>query len=124
MSREINFRAYGHLVGQEYRMFHNIYEFDLYHGTLMPKWEGELICDHTLIQFTGLFDKNDTPIYEGDILSEPVSPVGGPDGGYRYKSRVIEWKGAGKGYGLFAPEAASIVIGNIHSNPELLESTK
>ena len=77
-----------------------------------------------LMQYTGLKDKNDTPIYEGDILNEPVSPVGGPDGGYRYKSRVIEWDGAGKGYGLFAPEAASIVIGNIHENPELLESTK
>ena len=89
-------------------------------GVSISGWANDVVLE----QYTGRCDKNGVEIYEGDILNEPVSSVGGPDGGYRYKSRVIEWDGAGKGYGLFAPEAASIVIGNIHSNPELLESTK
>ncbi len=72
-------------------------------------------------EFTGLTDKNGKDVYEGDILREPVSPVGGADGGYLYKNRAIKWDGAGGGYNLFAPQAASEVIGNIHENPELLD---
>lgn len=81
-----------------------------------------MLLEHVeLMQFTGLKDKNGVEIFEGDILNEPVSPVGGKDGGYRYNAREIKWEGAGSGYLLYAPYAASEVIGNIHQNPELLK---
>ena len=73
-----------------------------------------IVKHHTLEQYTGLKDCNGVKIFEGDIISEPVSPVGGVDGGYLYKQREIKWLGAGQGYALHAPGAASKVIGNIH----------
>lgn len=72
-------------------------------------------------QYTGIKDKNGVEIYEGDIISEPVSSVSGKDRGYLYKNRVVEWLGADSGYGLFNTHVCSEVIGNIHDNPELLE---
>ena len=82
------------------------------------KWLGK--ADFELMQYTGTTDERGVEIYEGDIIREAVSPVGGKDGGYLFKSRIVEWLGAESGYHIFHCE----VIGNIHQNPELLETSK
>ena len=120
MSRVIKFRAWN----EELKKFVCWYQ----QGLSMVGDTGEIYLSGSMNvtsrfgiqQFTGLQDKRGVDIYEGDILSEPASPVGGPDGGYLYKNKVIEWEGAGSGYALFAPHAASKVIGNIYENPELI----
>ena len=120
MIREIKFRGVHPQTGE----LMDVCAIDWMHDEVYFKQGTDVayaIEDCKLIQYTGLKDKNGVEIYEGDIISEPISPVGGKDGGYLYEARAIEWLGAGRGYSLFAPYAASEVIGNIHKNPELLK---
>ena len=96
-------------------------------------------CDETYLrrcvgrfeQFTGLHDKNDKEIYEGDILKE-IAPRGyiyrvfGVAGGFvinafqdeitmlRFAEPIANMQTAG-----YIQEQCEI-IGNIHENPELL----
>jgi hypothetical protein len=126
--REIKFRGkdrtkYGNWLYGSYVMVDQCTE-DPYPAIIEPRGFGhKKIIPETLGQYTGMKDCNGVEIYEGDLLSEPISPVGGKDGGYLYKTRVIEWLGAQSGYKLHGPQAASKVIGNIHENPELLEAS-
>lgn len=88
------------------------------------------VDQETIGQFTGLFDKHNTEIYEGDILKGIVTE-NTADGD---RSRTIIGKvefGDGSyiveiwnlGWFVFAAEDVE-VIGNIHDNPELLEGGK
>lgn len=89
-----------------------------------------------LEQFTGLFDKNGKEIYEGDVIEDIVPEycygagkkargiiLGGT---WAFRIEPINYKGLlscmgdRQTYsGPYVPE--SIVIGNIHVNPELLK---
>lgn len=87
----------------------------------------------TLMQFTGLLDKNGKEIYEGDILSGPIyhnlelqgsriakvefGVISDSDGWMH--GETTGWV-AGKD-SLLDVAKASGIIGNIHENPELLK---
>lgn len=71
--------------------------------------------DYKLMQYTGVNDKNETPIYEGDIINYGAyspSVVGFEDG--------IFWARLGQ-YPINVVYLGVEVLGNIYENPELLE---
>ena len=66
-------------------------------------------------QYTGLKDRHDKAIYEGDILKSPI--VG--------RSVPVKWWGVSAGFNLAWIRDHDIeIIGNIYENPELLGEEK
>lgn len=77
----------------------------------------------TLNQCTGLKDKNDKLIYEGDIVK--IFHVSGTMQG-KYFFDVVGWNDLRcrfdtENYGIINDDDVYEVIGNIYENPELLE---
>ncbi len=126
MNREIKFRAW---VGKMVMVnsFYLIYEPDgiYYHilvddnSTIFPS-EYILKKDEPLMQFTGLYDRNKKPIYEGDILqtSHGRGKIEFDNGLFSLHSI---WK-TGHVY-ISPPFNEYEIIGNIYKNPELLNAT-
>lgn len=133
MNREIKFRAW-----DDKAMVENYAETGPYGELYTKKFHSSSYSDKgvpnlTLMQYTGLKDKNGKEIYEGDIVSYR---------GYRGVVKISPLKGAH--ISSYHPECASFedgkeykledgmrgertgcpvgVIGNIYENPELLET--
>jgi hypothetical protein len=110
--REIKFRAWN---GERY-------VFGPRKGEINPSWVLAMCSANDMEpeQFTGLYDKHGTEIYEGDILSVPgwpdFQPVVFEDGCYYAKF-------GGNRYRVGGWKAGTVkVVGNIHETPELLQS--
>ena len=120
--RELKFRVWDNTfkeyVRPDYNIIGYVYPLD---GTLGVND----LDDCTIEQYTGLRDKNDKEIYEGDIVENTYKDVGK----VRYEVRwecgrfVMESRKPVNlvqiGMGVYPH--SSEVIGNIHENPELLE---
>ncbi|NGQ95445.1 hypothetical protein G3578_09795 [Brevibacillus sp. SYP-B805] len=144
--REIKFRAWDE---EKKRMFDGdaIEEHDLItglsYGKLFVATEDPDWREMTVMQFTGLHDKNGREIYEGDLVRNHrrVSVYGdeilkviyqeaviteSPDG-VRWTSEKPGFRFIRIGKGMitaFVPHEDLEVIGNIYENPELLQSEK
>ena len=148
MDRKIVFRAWyqgrpdfmSNLQPEEHKP-QMIYRVEsLYNGSIINGWQvkpypclslwmhfGDLIDnpDFILMQFTGVFDKNERAIYEGDIMSSHSNRndfiplvVDFEDGGFVFKSHTKQ--GADK---ITQDRVGRlVVIGNIYEHLELLTS--
>lgn len=126
--RDIKFKAWCETYGMSeiFFIFSSQISFDggaSYHGLL------HLYDNLKIVQFTGLRDKDDTPIYEGDILRVPeYTPRG--DGLYDdiiaevyFEHERAAWffRHGKHGSDYLSEGNDGEVIGNIHENPELLK---
>lgn len=108
------FNSYGYFYIDQYGIL-----FSDYGNVVTPEVKQD---DFVIEQFTGLRDKNDHTIYEGDIVSEHNGDLKGIvkqawDGQW-----VIYWDNIPNGHSvLFEHLNLCEVIGNINENPELLE---
>lgn len=146
MTREIKFRAYDKIKKEMTELAGFAYPDFCKEGDGKPKFiglkggfggkiEGNA-CDFELMQYTGLKDKNEKEVYEGDIyvLHSGKSPT---SKSIYYKGLVIAnettWLGFDHKeiyskrqksyiYSPFGNKICCTVIGNIYQNPELLEN--
>ena len=111
--REIKFRARNLVTGDVLTQ--------LYMGQCF-QWVNQEHQHNIIIeQFTGLQDKNGIDIYDGDVI-----PYRGKNYAVKYIAPCFTFEGCDEVFLHNVPELQDWsefeVIGNIHQNPELLES--
>jgi uncharacterized phage protein (TIGR01671 family) len=127
--REIKFRAWDNIAGRfktGTELAETIIRVEL-DGAIELKGAIYNISEVTLMQYTGLKDKNGVEIYEGDICrfvniengDIEVSPII-----FERANFTTNWSSQGLGI-LFSIYDGDIeIIGNIYENPELVEEAK
>jgi len=136
LGREIKFRFYSNITKKMYNdmsLIGLVYSNDsnpcMYNADRITKEPGETRCqylnDGHLMQYTGLKDKNDKEVYEGDILTRTESEFY-PDyfkiewceerGGF-----MLTYQPCGEVYDLAEFWPDSVVVGNIYENPNLVK---
>jgi len=123
MQRKIKFRAWdkkrGVMIGSDYKNNYNTNNNEEWYS------DNDCICleaieeaakneNLELMQFTGLKDRNEKDIYEGDILEQKTP--------FFHKVFQVKWSNKKCGFTIKPKYLDEIsVIGNIFENPELLK---
>ena len=88
-------------------------------------YEPDCATDDTLMQSTGLRDKNGQLIYEGDIIEINTNTLVPFTAKVYYNENKLIWcakMNHEKAYELFLWDVGEVkILGNIYENPELLE---
>ena len=114
--REFKFRAWDKKTNKIYQITDIDFNNYLANGVCDGEWEEFSTCN--LLQYTGLKDKNDVEIYEGDIVK----------GNYLRGIGVVEWNKYFCKFDIshrmnISPSDVFEVIGNIYENKELLKES-
>lgn len=137
MSRIIDFRAWSH----RYKKMFDVTHLDMSSSEVMTGYvdfegnEGDIWDamfdgkDFTLMQFTGMLDKDGKRIYEGDIVSYREKT--NEHGDAQHLIAWVQYNSVACAFGIGRSEVWNFfydfgltdvkVIGNIYENPELLK---
>ena len=114
MQREIKFRAFD----KEAKTMHKVSSiyFDNKQVFIQEKFFDVWLDlnDVELMQFTGLYDKNDNEIYEGDVI-----PLFGKNHAVKFKDGMFTIND--REMRRYIHSIPLEVIGNVYENPELLK---
>lgn len=81
------------------------------------------VVPETVGQYTGLLDKNGVKIFEGDVLTSYLGfgkSVTFENGSFMWNKELLGYEYTEDGLNFLNTNRWATVIGNIHSNPELL----
>ncbi len=127
--REIKLRAWDKYAKKM------IFDFVISQYNKFSGWSNCIYCglkvgsggsdDYTLMQYTGLKDKNGVEIYEGDVVREDSPPH--HCGEIKYDGGAFYISGITDGYSELCHILVDDfweVVGNTHENPELIQEIK